>query len=259
MSLSHELSTLDPTLQQPKFNDNTFQDIEPTTTSRNRADYDFPEGGTRAWLVVAGSFFVISGTFGLLSSIGIFQAYWQENQLKQYTSRDVGWIAAVNAFLNLFLGVQVGPLFDAYGSRWLLISGSVLYVASLFLLAECTAYYQFMLVYGILSGVAGAILTTTALAVVAHWFELKRGLASGLVFVGSSVGGIIFPLILRYTLENMGWAWSMRIVGFIVLAQMIVGNLAIRARLPPKKNGGAVDLKCFQDARFSWATMGIAC
>jgi len=116
-----------------------------------------------------------------------------------------------------------------------------------------------MLAYGILAGIAGALLTTTALAVVAHWFEVKRGLASGIAFVGSSVGGIIFPLVLRHTLENYGWAWSLRIVGFIVTAQMLLGNLAIRGRLPPKLNGGAVDLKCFMDARFSWATIGISC
>ena len=117
MSSSVELSTLDPTLQRQtgKSLDEPLQSLQQRTTSRSRADYDFPEGGWRAWLVVAGSFCIIFGTFGLLSSVGIFQAYWQENQLKAYTSRDVGWIAAVNVFLNLFLGVQVGVTFDRYG------------------------------------------------------------------------------------------------------------------------------------------------
>lgn len=91
--------------------------------------------------------------------------------------------------MNLFLGVQVGPLFDRYGPRWLLLVGSVTYVVSLVLLAECGRYYQFMLVYGVLAGVSSALLTTTALAVVAHWFEKKRGLASGIAFTGSSLGG----------------------------------------------------------------------
>ena len=119
MSTAHELSAFHPTLHTAKHHhnlDSHAQDLEQTTTSRSRNDYDFPEGGLRAWLVILGSFSIISGTFGLLSSVGIFSAYWQQNQLKEYTSRDIGWIAAVNVFLNLFLGVQIGPMFDKYDS-----------------------------------------------------------------------------------------------------------------------------------------------
>lgn len=236
-----------------------FQPLETITASRSRADYTFPEGGLRAWLVVTGSFSIISGTFGLISSVGLFQAYWQEHQLSRYTTRDIGWISAVNVFFNLFLGVQIGPLFDRYGPRGLVAAGSVVYVASLVLLAQCRVYWHLMLVYGVLSGASSAFLTTTALAVVAHWFERKRGVASGVAFVGSSVGGIAFPLILKSAFEHLSWAWSIRLVALIVLVLMVIGNLCVRGRLPPRKNGGAVDLKCFLDARFSWCTIGISC
>ena len=132
-------------------------------------------------------------------------------------------------------------------------------MASLVLLAQCRLYWHFMLVYGVLSGSSSAFLTTTALAVVAHWFERKRGMASGIAFVGSSVGGIAFPLTLKPVFEHLSWAWAMRLVALIVLVLMGIGNLCVRGRLPPRKNGGAVDLKCFLDARFSWCTVGISC
>ncbi|EPE27512.1 MFS general substrate transporter [Glarea lozoyensis ATCC 20868] len=138
------------------------------TPSISRASYSFPEGGTAAWLVILGSFSIIAGTFGLISSVGLFQSYWQSHQLSSYTSRDLGWIGAVNVFLNLLLGVQIGPLFDRYGPRWLIAVGSVAFVGSLVLLAECKVYWHFMLVYGVLGGSASAFLTTTALSVVAH-------------------------------------------------------------------------------------------
>ena len=247
---SHEPASQNPTL---------FQDSEPTATSLSRADYTFPEGGRRAWLVVFGSFCFTTGTFGLTSSVGLFQTYWQAHQLSSYPSRTIGWIAAVNVFLNLFLGVQIGPLFDRYVPRWLLLSGSVVYVASLVLLAECKRYWQLMLVYGILNGASSAFLTTVALSVIAHWFERRRGIASGITFVGSSVGGIVFPLFLKSVFEHLNWAWSVRIVALMVGGLMFVGNLCVKGRLPPRKSGGAVDLKCFRDARFSWATLGVAC
>jgi len=257
---SHELSVSHPTSQiHPPEPPALFQDHESSTASRSRHDYTFPEGGPRAWLVIFGSFSIICGTFGLISSVGLFQAYWQENQLSSYKARDIGWISAVNIFLNLFLGVQIGPLFDRYGPKWLVLVGSVTYVVSLVLLAQCVKYWQFMLVYGVLSGTSSAFLTTTALAVVAHWFEVKRGMASGIAFVGSSVGGIGFPLVLKSALGKLSWAWAIRLVALIVLVLMVIGNSCIRGRLPPRRNGGAVDLKCFQDPRFSWATVGVAC
>lgn len=237
----------------------TLEPAEPSATSRSRADYTFPEGGTAAWLVVFGSCCTIAGTFGLLSSAGLFQSHWQENQLSHYSSGSIGWISAVNAFLTLFLGVQVGPLFDKYGPRYLILSGSIVYVAALVVLGQCTKYWHFMICYGIFCGVSNAFLTTAALAVVAHWFEVKRGMASGITFVGSSVGGIAFPLILKPMLEKLNWAWAMRLVALIVGILMVIGNLCIRGRLPPKKTGGSMDLRCFLDARFSWATIGVAC
>lgn len=233
--------------------------LEEPTASRSRADYTFPEGGIVAWLVVFGSFCVIAGTYGLLSSIGLFLSYWQSHQLSAYTSSSIGWISAVNAFFTLFLGVQVGPLFDKYGPRYLILSGSVVYVASLVALGQCDKYWHFMLVYGVACGISNAALTTTALAVVAHWFEVRRGLASGITFVGSSVGGIGFPLLLKPVLEKLSWAWSMRLVALIVGVLMIIGNVFIRGRLPPKTTGGSIDLRCFRDTRFLFATLGVAC
>jgi MFS family permease len=269
-SASHELSTLHTAHHShahthPHSNHRSqsqtgiLQDLETTTTSLSRADYTFPEGGTKAWLVVFGSFSIITGTFGLLSSVGLFQAYWQSHQLSSYSSGSLGWISAVNVFLNLFLGVQIGPLFDKHGPRYLLAIGSLIYVVSLVLLGQCSKYWQFMLVYGVLSGVSSAFLTTTALAVVADWFEAKRGMASGITFVGSSVGGIVFPLILKPTLEHLNWAWAMRIVALIALVLMGIGNFCVRGRLPPRMSGGTVDLRCFRDVRFSLATIGVAC
>jgi MFS family permease len=257
---AEELAEFHPTLQsdvtQPS---DVFHNVEPTTTSCSRLDYTFPEGGTKAWLVVFGSFCIIWGTFGLVSSAGLFQTYWKAHQLSSYSNGDIGWIPAVNIFLNLFLGVRIGPLFDRYGPRWLILSGSVIYVVSLVLLAECTKYWHFMIVYGIVGGFSGALLTITALAVVAHWFERKRGMASGIAFVGSSVGGIMFPLLLKPVFQHLSWAWAMRLVALICLILMAIGNVTIRGRLPPRKNGGAVNLRCFLDARFSWVTVGISC
>lgn len=73
------------------------------------------------------------------------------------------------------------------------------------------------------------------------------------------MGGTVFPLILKPMFDALGWAWSLRALALIVLVFQILGCLLIRGRLPTKMGGAIIDLKCFEDMRFVWATVGIAC
>jgi hypothetical protein len=149
------------------------------------AEDDFPEGGLRAWLVVASAWLLLFPSFGLMVSIGTLQDYWSQHQLSHMTARDIGWIPSVFVYLSLALGLWVGPLFDRYGPRWIAFSGSVGLLLMIFLLAECKTFWQMLLCCGFLGGVSAAMLTTTSLAVVAHWFKARRGLTQGIAMSGS--------------------------------------------------------------------------
>ena len=202
---------------------------------------------------------MLSCTYGLCSSVGVLQSYWETHQLKAYPSSTIGWISGLLVFLNLFLGVQIGPLFDRYGPRWIMLIGSVIYALSIFLLGSCTSYYQFILCLGVLGGTGSALICTPTMAVLSHWFYRRRGNATGIAMAGSSLGGICWPIVLRTTFQRLGWAWSMRILGFMFVFFLTVGNLCIKGRLPTKARKGSIDLHCFTDSRFLWATTGVFC
>ncbi|KAF2178805.1 MFS general substrate transporter [Zopfia rhizophila CBS 207.26] len=221
---------------------------------------EFPEGGLRAWLVVVSAFLTLFPSFGFMVSIGTLQDYWNQNQLLDYTSRDVGWIPSIFVYLALGLGIWVGPLFDRYGPRWMALPGSIGYLIMTFLLAECKAFWQLLLCCGVLGGTTGAMLTTTSLAVVAHWFKARRGLTQGIAMIGSSFGGLTIPLILRTTFPRYGYGWSIRILGFIFLGCFIIGNILMKARIPPSsvnKNKSIISLSIFGDLRFSLLTISV--
>ncbi|CAI6339982.1 unnamed protein product [Periconia digitata] len=221
---------------------------------------DFPEGGLRAWLVVVSSFFLLLPTFGFMVAMGLLQDYWIQNQLSHYSARDVGWIPSVFTYLCLGLGIWIGPLFDRYGPRWIALIGSAGYLAMIFLLAECKSFWQMMLCLGILGGTTSAMVTTTGLSVVSHWFKARRGLAQGVTMAGNSSGGLSIPLILRYTLPKYGYAWSLRILGFFFLVCFIIGNVLIKARIPPSaaaKKKPIISLSIFGDLRFSLFTVSV--
>lgn len=153
-------------------------------------------------------------------SVGVLQQYLAANQLSYYTSRDVGWIPGLYNFLALLLGIQAGPLADHYSMRILAPASLVLTAPMFFIMGECTKYWQFMLCMGVLGGIGGALSSTVAVAAVSKVFLRHRGLAMSTALAGCSVAAIVFPLVLRTTLPMWGFAWSMRILGFIVTAAM---------------------------------------
>jgi hypothetical protein len=101
----------------------------------------FPEGGVAAWLVVFGCFCAMGAIFGLINTSAAFEAFFQANQLKTYSHSSVGWIFSVYLFLVFFVGVQVGPIFDRFGSRVIVAIGSLLMVSSLMLLSISRSKY----------------------------------------------------------------------------------------------------------------------
>jgi MFS family permease len=103
-------------------------------------------------------------------------------------------------------------------------------------------------------------LTTTSLAVVSHWFKRRRGLAHGIAMVGSSFGGVTIPLILKDTLPKYGFAWSVRILGFVFLACLAISNVLMKPRLPPSpesKKARIISLGLFGDLRFTFLTISV--
>lgn len=98
----------------------------------------YPEGGRAAYLSLFGCFCAWMSAYGLMNTIGTFQAYLGTHQLAEYSEADVGWIFGLYLFMAYCCGVQTGPVFDAMGPRWLTIAGSVILVLAMFLLEACS-------------------------------------------------------------------------------------------------------------------------
>lgn len=118
-------------------------EVERQITALSTASYEetYPEGGWAAWIVVLGSFFALFASMGLMNSIAIFQAYTLDHQLKGYSEGTVGWIYSIYTFLAFFGGVYIGPIFDKYGPRWLVISGTVCVTCAMVAMSFCTRTY----------------------------------------------------------------------------------------------------------------------
>lgn len=197
-----------------------------------------------------------------MNTLGTYQAYLSTHQLSDHSESTIGWIFGIYAFLSFFLGIQIGPVFDAKGPRWLVLAGSVLILASHLVMGVCTEYWHFLLVIGVVGGVGTSLVFTPAIASIGHFFLRKRGQATGLAAAGGSLGGVVFPLTLQALFPKIGWAWSTRVCGLINLALLIVANLFIKSRLPSRKatkENILPDFRIFRDPVFALTTAGIFC
>lgn len=96
-----------------------------------------------------------------------------------------------------------------------------------------TKYYQFILAQGICSPIGIACVFYPAVTTTTSWFLRRRALALGIVVAGSSLGGVIFPVMLPKLISEVGFPWAMRIAAFIILFLLIIANFTMTSRTPP--------------------------
>ena len=257
--------------------------LTPVTSHQpDAAELDYPEGGLRAWLVVLGSFTGMTACFGLMNTIGTYNAYLSEHQLAGYSPSVIGWLFSIYIFLAFFCGVLIGPIFDAYGPRVLVALGTVCHVGGVVGLAfstgtrisniklilskliSFTEYWHFLLSISLVVGLGSALIFTPAVAAIAHFFCKKRGVATGLATTGGSIGGVVFPLMLQSLFPKIGFTHSTLVLALLFAVLLVFANLLIRGRLQParKKGDGKAasvwpDFRIFRNGIFTLTTAGV--
>ncbi|KAL2816013.1 major facilitator superfamily domain-containing protein [Aspergillus cavernicola] len=218
-----------------------------------------PDGGTSAWLVVLGCWCTSFCSFGWLNSVGVFQEYYQNELLRGYSTSTVSWIPSLEIFFMMGMGPVVGVLYDRYGPRWLLLAGSVMHVFGIMMTSISTDYYQILLAQGLCSALGVSMIFQPSVTCAAGWFDHKRGAAFGIIFTGSSIGGIVLPILVTHLIRSTGYGWAMRTCAFLILALLIIANLTVRPYHPPtpRKVTRAELVKPLRETQFLLLTAGL--
>ncbi|KAE8423672.1 major facilitator superfamily domain-containing protein [Aspergillus pseudocaelatus] len=199
-------------------------------------DADFPDGGAQAWTVVLGCWCGMFCTFGLVNCSGAFEAYYtgDNGPLNHYSQGLVSWILSFQAWGIPFGGIMFGPFFDHFGPKWLLTLGSIVYVFGLMMMSISDQYYQIFLSQGIVAAFGSSAVFSGCVSSVTTWFKHRRGYAFGVMVSGSSLGGVIMPIMMNRLIPLVGFPWTMRIIAFMILGLLLVTMWTARSRLPPK-------------------------
>jgi MFS family permease len=74
-----------------------------------------------------------------------------------------------------------------------------------------------------------------ATSVIAHWFSRRRAYAVGVVIAGSSLGGVIFPIMLNNLIVQIGFSSAVRATSYLILGCLVISSILIAPRLPPRR------------------------
>lgn len=114
-------------------------------------------------------------------------------------------------------------------------------------------YYQIFLSQGIVATFGSSAVFNCCTASVLSWFKRRRAYAFGIMVSGSSLGGVIMPIMMNKLIPRFGFPWTIRIVTFMILGLLAIAACTVRCRLPlrPKPFNVASFLSGIRDPVFS--------
>jgi len=128
-------------------------------------------------------------------------------------------------------GVYMGRLSDRFGVHYALILGAVMLGVGYMGAALATSLWQFILVQALFIGMLGSSASfAPLLADVTHWFVKRRGIAIAIVASGNYLSGTIWPPILTWGMEHVGWRDTYTGIGLFCIATMVPLALLLRRR-----------------------------
>ncbi|KIW10373.1 hypothetical protein PV08_11335 [Exophiala spinifera] len=191
------------------------------------------DNGIKAWLQVFGAFFLWFNSWGIINAYGAFQTFFEQQLLADTSPSTIAWVGSVQSALLMLVSVVTGPLFDAGYFAMMIPAGTSLLVFGLMMSSISTTYYQIILAQGVCVGIGSGFLFMPAVALLPQYFKRRRSLANGIAASGSSIGGVIYPIMFHKLQEEVGFPWATRVMAFFVLATccLSIGSMRLRFRL----------------------------
>ncbi|KAF4985238.1 hypothetical protein FDECE_16708 [Fusarium decemcellulare] len=237
--------------------EHSHPDLSPNSPTAIDGAPDPPNGGLVAWLQVAAGFVLFFNTWGMISAFSVFQTYYESGELFEASSSNISWIGSIQCFLLQLTGLVAGPVYDRGYLRLLLLAGSFLIIFGLMMLSLCTQYWQALMSQAFCVGIGAGLLFVPTVSVIPTWFSTHIGLAVGIASSGSSIGGVIYPIVLYRLISQVGFPWAVRCIGLIALATLMVPLAVLRTRIRVPKPRAFLDWSAFHDAPFMTFTLAV--
>ena len=168
-----------------------------------------------AWLMVLAGMMVTGVSYGIvLNCFGLFVK--PVSELMGFSRQGFATSLTIVFVFYMLCSVYSGKLIEKLGLKRLMRIAALLLPCAYFCNSLCTKLWQFYLLAA-LQGLCVPFLSFIAFAVIIpQWFEQKRGLAIGLTFMGSGLGGMLFNTLAGEWVVSLGPARTFQLLAAIV-------------------------------------------
>lgn len=194
------------------------------------------------WLIVAMTVLnqaVVAGVS--FYCFAIFSIPW----LEQFDIGRGQLMLAITFFMvaNGLAAPFIGHRLDKMSLLRPVIAGYLLFCGGLALFSVATAYWQIIVIYATFIAV-GQILAGTLVSqmLINRWFARDKGLALGISATGTSLGGILFPLLVAEALPTFGLSAVFQYLALIFVVVLIPANYVVLRIQPPSRGQEQVRL-----------------
>ncbi|KAJ4383090.1 hypothetical protein N0V85_008526 [Neurospora sp. IMI 360204] len=211
-------------------------------------------------------------TWGFINSFGVFQTYYTSTlggASVVVAPSTISWIGSLQVFLLFFIGTFTGRLTDGGYFRHVFLLGTAFIALGIFGTADALdgvgkgdegggVVWKLFLAQGIAMGLGNGCLFCPCVATLSTYFSKKRSLAIGMAACGTATGGLVFPSMMRSLLPRVGFAWTVRTMGFICVGSLLGAVWVIKPRTKPRGMRGQalVEWSAFKEGEYSFFVGG---
>ncbi|KAI2602074.1 MFS general substrate transporter [Hypoxylon sp. NC1633] len=200
-----------------------------------RPEFSLPpvDGGKDAWFFLAACWSIEVLVWGFPFAFGVFQEYYTTNEpfAGSPNIAVIGTCAMGIMYLTAPLIMGLCRIFGQY-ARWMSIFGLFTMCLSLAMSSFSTTVPHLIVTQGILYAVGGGIAYCPCILYLDEWFMRRKGLAYGIMWSGTSLAGVVLPLLLQWLLHSFGFRTTLRLWSGIVFVLTIPLSFFVKPRLP---------------------------
>jgi len=187
------------------------------------------------WWIVAGGFVLNFIGIGIgINAIGVF--FKPVTESLGFGRGDFSLYFTIAALSMTVAAPIVGKLMEKYDVRLIMGICTALLALGFGLYSRCSTLPQFYLL-SILVGIGhGGSHIIPVSTMIGNWFKEKRGLAMGIVFTATGLGGVLFNPLADWLIRTYGWRQSYVILA-LVIGLTCVPTSIIVMRLSPRDKG----------------------
>jgi predicted MFS family arabinose efflux permease len=172
------------------------------------------------WSILAGAAVLLSLAMGMRQSFGLFQP-----SILRETAITTADFSLATALQNVAWGISqpfIGALADRYGTRYVMLTGVLVYAAGLLLMMVATSALVFTLGAGLCVGLALSCTASSMTMTVASRSvsAAKRSVTMGAVSAAGSLGLVIASPLAQTLISTAGW--QVALIGFLGLVAVML-------------------------------------